>query len=451
VKETLDVRVRIACALATCLLASLAHAESESPAEGVHLGVASCASAPCHGAAAPEGKHVLQNEYVTWMKRDVHARSYQTLRSERSQKIARNLALGANAWEAPLCLDCHADHVPEALRGKSFTLEDGVGCEACHGGSGGGSGSEGWLRSHAHEATTHAQNVERGLVPLDRPEVRAERCLDCHLGNQKQLVNHRIMGAGHPRMSFELDTFTQVEPAHFRVEEDYAARGKVAAPHAKIWAIGQAVQARRSLRLLADPAVARHGIWPEYVFFDCYACHHPMSDLRWQPRPGTGLEGSPGVARLDDANLLMLRRALDVVAPDAAARLGSATIALHAALSRGEGSPARAIDQASSVVTAALPLIDGWQPTAAQVRGLASGLAQAAAGGFYRDYSGSEQAVMAIQALAASLHAQGDLGDGALTRINALIEKLLADTHDPERFDPRRVPPELQQLQAELR
>jgi hypothetical protein len=437
-------------AVVPCFLASLAFAQDAAPPESIHLGVASCYSAPCHGSAGPEGKRVLQNEYVTWMRRDKHAKAFQTLRSERSARIAKNLVLGVPAWEAPLCLDCHADNVPVALRGPTFTLEDGVGCEACHGGSGGSAGREGWLRSHARETVSHAQNVENGLRPIDRPAVRAARCLDCHLGNDQQFVDHRIMGAGHPRMSFELDTFTQVEPAHFRADEDYVLRGKIAAPHAKVWAVGQAVQAQRILGLLQNPAIAKRGIWPEYVFFDCYACHHPMSDLRWTPRAGTGLEGAPGVARLDDANLLMLRRALDVVSPDAAARLGAATIALHAAFSRGQGAPSRALDQASAAVSGALPLLEAWEPTAAQVRGLASGLARDAATGYYRDYSGSEQAVMAIQALAASLNASGDLDDAALARINAAITKLLADTHDPERFDPRSVPPELRQLQAEL-
>jgi hypothetical protein len=444
------VRWSLAAIVMPCLLASFAGAQDVAPAENIHLGVASCSSAPCHGAAAPEGKRVLQNEYVTWMRRDKHSKAYLTLRSERSARIAKNLALGVPAYEAPLCLDCHADNVPVALRGPTFTIEDGVGCEACHGGSGGGAGREGWIRSHARDTVSHAENVEHGLRPIDRPAVRAGRCLDCHLGNEEQFVNHRIMGAGHPRMSFELDTFTQVEPAHFRADEDYVLRGKVAAPHAKVWAVGQAVQAQRLVGLLQDPAIAKRGIWPEYDFFDCYACHHPMSDLRWTPRAGTGLEGSPGVARLDDANLLMLRRALDAVSPDTASRLGTATLALHAAFSRGEGALSRALEQAGAAVSSALPVLEAWEPTAAQVRGLASGLARDAAAGYYRDYSGSEQAVMAIQALAASLNASGDLDDAALARINAAIAKLLADTHDPERFDPRSVPPELRQLQAEL-
>ena len=50
--------------------------------------------------------------------------------------------------------------------------------------------------------------------------MRAGLCLSCHFGNQEKFVTHRMMGAGHPRMSFELDTFTQLQPAHFVVDED---------------------------------------------------------------------------------------------------------------------------------------------------------------------------------------------------------------------------------------
>lgn len=439
-------------AAALCAAATLWSAAPAARAqEGVHLGVATCASAPCHGAASPEGKRVLQNEYVTWMRRDRHSKAFETLRSDRSARIAANLELGVPAYQAPECLACHADDVAPGLRGPKFTLEDGVGCEACHGGSGGVNGAEGWLASHARETATHEENVARGLRPLDRPAVRAERCLDCHLGDSDQFVSHRIMGAGHPRMSFELDTFTQVQPAHFRADEDYQQRGKVFPTHAQVWAVGQAVASKRMLRLLDDPKLAREGIWPEFVFFDCFACHHEISDQRWLPRPGQGLEGVPGAARLDDAHLLMLRRALDVEDPESAAALARATVALHGAYSRGSGGISRALAEASGVVDPTLPRLESWQPAPAQIRALAAGLARAAAAGYYRDYSGSEQAVMAVQALAASLRADGALDDATLARINAAIERLLADTFDPEKFRPSTVPPELKQLEAELR
>ena len=49
-----------------------------------------------------------------------------------------------------------------------------------------------------------------------------------------------MMGAGHPRMSFELDTFTTVEPAHFKPDSDWEKRKRVW-DGVQVWAIGQAM------------------------------------------------------------------------------------------------------------------------------------------------------------------------------------------------------------------
>ena len=54
---------------------------------------------------------------------------------------------------------------------------------------------------------THAGNVARGLYPTSDPVAQARLCLSCHFGNRDKFVTHRMMGAGHPRMSFELETF----------------------------------------------------------------------------------------------------------------------------------------------------------------------------------------------------------------------------------------------------
>ena len=42
------------------------------------------------------------------------------------------------------------------------------------------------------------------------------------------------------------------------------------------WAIGQAVAVREIAGALTDPARMRTGVWPEFVLFDCHACHHPI-------------------------------------------------------------------------------------------------------------------------------------------------------------------------------
>jgi hypothetical protein len=55
--------------------------------------------------------------------------------------------------------------------------------------------------------------------------------------NADRFVTHRLMGAGHPRMSFELDTFTAVEPAHFKPDSDWEKRKRMW-DGVKVWAIG---------------------------------------------------------------------------------------------------------------------------------------------------------------------------------------------------------------------
>src|SRR5690606_37332927 len=100
-----------------------------------HMGVASCATSVCHGKLAPAtDKDVALNEYRIWQQEDRHAQAYRTLELPESKRIAANLGL-PNATAAKICLDCHADNVPADKRGPKFQISDGVGCEACHGGS----------------------------------------------------------------------------------------------------------------------------------------------------------------------------------------------------------------------------------------------------------------------------------------------------------------------------
>ena len=275
-----------------------------------HGGVKTCAGGPCHGHASPtRKKRVFLDEATIWRRDDLHARAYDVLRNERSVRIAKNLGLAEKAHEAKLCLDCHADNVPANLRGKQFRLDEGVGCEACHG------GSARWVKRHA-TGTPHAENLELGMYPADDPAKRAELCLSCHYGTKEKFVDHRLMGAGHPRQSFELHVFTQTQPAHFEMDADYAARGKRSAAGLEVWAIGQAVAARHVLDVLLDPQLSKEGIWPEFVLFDCHACHHAMSEERWRPRPSVAL--GPGLARLNDSSFLMLRHAMLLLAPERA-------------------------------------------------------------------------------------------------------------------------------------
>ena len=174
----------------------------------------------------------MRATYRIWLRQDYHSRAYRTLQTAQSKAIAKKLGL-RNATSAKICLDCHADNVAVEARGRRFQISDGVGCEACHGGGGR------WLKSHAEESTSHADNLANGMYPTEQPLARAKLCLSCHLGTKNKLATHKIMGAGHPRLAFELETFTVNQPAHYEVDADYRKR-KPAIASVNMWLAGLA-------------------------------------------------------------------------------------------------------------------------------------------------------------------------------------------------------------------
>ena len=294
----------------TALVAPWAIASPPLPNVSTHptVGTVNCASSTCHGSVTPwQDSNVLQNEYTTWLRLDKHAHAYNVLLNEQSQRIAKNLGLKEGAHNAKVCLDCHAHNPAPKLRGERHIVSEGVGCEGCHG------PADKWVKSHTVAGATHAENIANGLYPTDNPRAQAKLCLSCHFGDENRFVTHRIMGAGHPRMSFELETFSLLAPAHYRIDDDWKKRKGEHDPM-KVWAIGQAIAAQQLLDTLADPKRGRDGLFPELVLFDCHACHHPMSEKKWTPRGNLG----PGKVRLNDSNLLMLRALIKATQPERA-------------------------------------------------------------------------------------------------------------------------------------
>ncbi|MEZ4290269.1 MAG: multiheme c-type cytochrome, partial [Myxococcota bacterium] len=399
-----------------------------------HEGVSSCDGSTCHGSAGPRNdRNVLQNEYVTWVEEDRHhTRAYKVLLNKDSLRISRNLGRKQKPHQDDLCLDCHADNPPADKRrteNNAFQIEDGVGCEACHG------GAERYLRPH-DSGNTHAKNIELGLYPTDQPVARARLCLSCHFGNRQKFVDHRLMGAGHPRQSFELALFSILQPYHWEPDEDYTKRGKQAPNDIKIWAIGQAVAVDEVLDAMLDPKRNRMGLFPELVLYDCHACHHPIDKKQdWQPRQSTGL--GPGVARLNDASFLMLMQALRVVDAGAAEKLRKDLRALHQAASEGRGDAQALATSVRADIARLLPKLEAWRVDKAALRKLSKAILDEAMSGEYTDYAGSEQAAMALQTIVYNYLIEGLIDDATYDSIEGReLSKLLATVQDPDRFDP---------------
>jgi len=387
--------------------------------DATHLGVTTCSGSTCHGAIAPFRKsNVEQNEYVTWLQKDKHARAYKVLFDERSVRIARNLGL-PDAHTAEICLNCHTDNPAAAQRGPQFQLSDGVACEACHG------GSQRWLGIHISGAS-HQDNIAAGLYPTDQPVARAELCLSCHLGGRgDKFVSHRIMGAGHPRISFELDTFTAIQPAHYIVDADYKER-KGNPNGVQIWAVGQAMALSETMAAFLDPKRNPPGFFPELVFYDCHACHHPIgteSDLRWQPRESTGL--GPGMIKFNDANALMLRIIAERIDPALGRTLGERMLALFHATTQNRD---QSLAEAKQIKAVADQLVETFKIHdfgRDDIRALATGVIN---DGLDRkdfvEYAAAEQATMALSSIIAAMRNVGMLTEPQFKTVNSALDKL---------------------------
>ncbi|MBS0556108.1 MAG: hypothetical protein JSR27_01690 [Proteobacteria bacterium] len=415
-------------ALLVAMVLSTTCARAETAVDAIaahkHMGVATCSSSVCHGSSQPfRDSNIAQNEFAIWQQFDPHAKAYQVLEQPRSQAIARKLGLG-DATKAKVCLDCHADNVPVTDRGERFQVADGVGCEACHG------GAEQWLNSHADRKVTYADDLAKGMYPTADPVKRAQLCLSCHMGEKERMITHRIMGAGHPRLAFELDTFTWLHP-HYKIDADWIKR-KGEWNGVRDWAVGQGVAAENLLDLLLDPKTGWQGIFPELVLFNCQACHKLMKDNNWGPRQGTGL--GPGVVRLNDANLVTFRYALAPVDKSAAQRVFEQTRALHAATTQSREATFAAARNLRATLEALLPKVAAFNYDAASFNTILASMVADGESGEFRDYAAAEQATMAADSLVTAFGNDGKLDKERTAAVKGRLNAVYDAVKDEDRY-----------------
>ena len=422
-----------AFALLLLLRPVTASAVTQHSNTGAYVGVATCGGTTCHGRSEADGPVIRQDEIMLWQDPSsaagAHSRAWAVLREPRSQRIAQRLGIG-EASSAPMCLGCHA--TPAGSRGDRFQVPDGVACESCHG------AAATWLASHYAVGGTHANNVSRGMVPLENPRARASVCLDCHYGSadEGQFVDHRIMAAGHPRISFELDLFSTLQQ-HHNDDADYAQR-KGRTDNLRMWAVGQAMALDRSLGLFTGRR-GTDGIFPEFYFLDCHSCHRPISDdPRFQPEamanPGRPIP--TGYPPYNDENMIMLSAAARAVAPQAAERFERDSRAFHQAMTRDRAS---AVAAAQTLRASANALADAFSSASmgpAQTFAIIDSITSEAISPRFTDYAGSVQAVMATDTLLSSLVASGQVSNEAANDIRGDINLAYRAVRDPNEYRP---------------
>ncbi|MCH7990715.1 MAG: hypothetical protein IID46_16365 [Planctomycetes bacterium] len=282
-----------------------------------YLGVQSCAAANCHGGRIDQSKAQTKfkgAEYSRWILDDPHAHAMSTLYNKESRHIYSQLRKSPSyknllpPHQAPLCLNCHSS--PTSASGNLATLyetrtaenktesesltlfRDGIGCEACHG------PAEKWLEPHKrpdwvltdeqklnHETVLADANKKSELGFQNTKDVftRARMCAQCHVGAPGREVNHDLIAAGHPRLTFEFSDYLARMPHHWNRSNDHDREFLV-------WASGQLAATDASLEVLERRA-GEYQIWPELAELDCFSCHHDLQASGWR-----GDSASPGHA-----------------------------------------------------------------------------------------------------------------------------------------------------------
>lgn len=416
-----------------------------------HQGVMGCYGSTCHSRQEATGAVVRQNEILSWQDQSqtsgAHLRAYKTLLTNRSIAITDRLGLNKPHQE-PSCLGCHSDNIPANLRGPKFQTDDGIACESCHG------GSVNWLTQHYEVGASHAKNVSLGLYPLEDAETRADVCLSCHLGsaNDNQFVTHRMMAAGHPRISFELDLFTALQ-SHHNEDVDYYERKNVQ-PGVQIWVIGQAIALKQQLTLFQNPTFNKDGVFPELVFFDCLACHREISDdPNWRPevRSNPGRPQIPGVVKFNDANMIMLLAAAKEIAPDIAPEFDTEIKAFHASLSGGKRTTKDVNDSLIHMTDDLIAATAKTDFSKAQTLNILDTVVEDALTRRYTDYVAAEQAIMAVDTLLSSMIAVNQISIGDIEDLREEINKGYDAVENPNDYDQDQLTTALKVLQLRLK
>ncbi len=154
------------------------------PADGAkrdgpkYIGSAACGE--CHRGA------MFGYQHSKWLMSG-HSRAWASLGTAKAQEIARKQGIEGDAQAAPQCLKCHSTGYGEEAGAflPSFSVDEGVGCEACH-----GAGSE-----YMPEAVMLDR---RASVAAGLKDVNAATCQPCHENAHGEEFEVRMEKIAHP-------------------------------------------------------------------------------------------------------------------------------------------------------------------------------------------------------------------------------------------------------------
>lgn len=428
-----------ACISALVIIFALAlsvAAQSTGPSASKYIGPGSCSASGCHGSVKPLAiTHVLQDEYSTWVVQDPHAKAYRSLQNSVSRRMAQILKI-QDPESSPKCLACHALYVPASAKGRDFDLSEGVSCESCHG------PASAWLGPHTMAGGSMQKFVAMGMYDLSNLTLRSEKCLSCHLGTAEKQVDHAMIAAGHPDLVFELDSYSAIEPPHWKPSNDpnFGVRD---------WSVGQAVQLRESLKRLSRRA--QSASWPDYSELDCFSCHHSLTTAENSWRRERGYPGrTPGAPPWNSSHYSIFRVLARELDPASNQRLDSAMEKVYQLTSQSNvpGSEiSGAAESASAVANDFVRKANEASFDSALTQRMMTAIAADTGQLSQQDTRTAEQAAMAIDSFYISYSKQ----NGPRPAVRVAIDGLFKLLQNPSAYDAPRYRAQMKKVSTALK
>jgi hypothetical protein len=236
-----------------------------------------------------------------------------------------------------------------------------------------------------------------------------------------------MYGAGHVRLTFDLEWFTANQPPHYDTANDQFLKHPA---RINLWVAGQLAAAERYLQLVQTRLTQPGSLFPQLALYDCHSCHHSTDDIRWtSSRAGPGI--APGTVRLQKTHLVLLQALAEAVGSPATA---NELVGLRQALVRAGQTDAESARGAAAKALEWIHAHQDWASrkfTPAEQVAIRRTLLNYGAADEASDYIVAEQLVLAIDSVSDAL-GDREAKKAPLNELFAAINK--SATFAPSRF-----------------
>jgi hypothetical protein len=254
-----------------------------------------------------------------------------------------------------------------------------------------------------------------------------------------------MIAAGHPDLTFELDTFSAVMPRHWKFPDNQDAWEGV-----QEWSIGQGVELRETLNRLSRSASSPK-TWPEFAELDCYACHHSLTQPKDSWRQAAGYPGrTPGAPAWNASRYIVFRDLVKQISPDTGKQFDSDLDQVSELVGSGGDREqiAAAAKSASALADQVLQQIRRQQYDAALTMRVMQAIAADGNSIAEQGEGSAEQAAWALNSLVLAYQRSEKIGNQPA--VSAAFDRLFQQLNNPSAYNAPIFAAEMQKLRVLL-